>query len=42
MKYFLIVSLAFFSLLLGSFFTVLVYRLPLMLQQQWRKDAQQF
>lgn len=41
MQYFLIASFVFFSLLFGSFFTVLVYRLPLMLQQQWRKDAQQ-
>lgn len=42
MEYFLITSLALFSLLLGSFFTVLVYRLPLILQQQWRKNYQQF
>ena len=42
MEYFFKTSLVFFSLLLGSFFTVLVYRLPLMLQQQWSKDAQQF
>jgi len=42
MEYFLIVSIAFFSLLFGSFFTVLIYRLPLILQQQWRKDSQKF
>lgn len=42
MEYFLKASLVFFSLLFGSFFTVLVYRLPLILQQQWRKDAQIF
>lgn len=42
MEYFFIVSFAIFSLLLGSFFTVLIYRLPLILQQQWRKDFRQF
>jgi leader peptidase (prepilin peptidase) / N-methyltransferase len=42
MEYFLIVSFSLFSLLLGSFFTVLIYRLPLMLQEQWRKNSQQF
>lgn len=41
MEYFLI-SFALFTLLLGSFFTVLIYRLPLILQQQWKKDAKQF
>lgn len=42
MEYFLAIGLALFSLVLGSFFTVLIYRLPLMLQQKWRKDSQQF
>ncbi len=42
MVYFLTTGLILFSLVLGSFFTVLVYRLPLMLQQQWRKDSQEF
>lgn len=42
MEYFFIASLALFSLLLGGFFTVLIYRLPVILQQQWMKDSQEF
>lgn len=41
MGYFLIISFSLFSVLLGSFFTVLIYRLPLILHQQWIKDSQQ-
>ena len=35
MKYFLIVNFSFISALLGSFFTVLIYRLPLILKKNW-------
>lgn len=42
MKYCFIASFVFFSLLLGSFFTVLIYRLPIILQQQWRRNSQNF
>jgi leader peptidase (prepilin peptidase) / N-methyltransferase len=42
MEYFLIGSFALFIVLLGSFFTVLIYRLPIILQQQWRKYFQLF
>ncbi|MFZ0219462.1 MAG: A24 family peptidase [Candidatus Aquirickettsiella sp.] len=42
MDYLLIASCSFFSVLLGSFFTVLIYRLPLILEQQWRKNSQNF
>lgn len=42
MEYFLIISLAFILILLGSFFTVLIYRLPLILKKQWLKDAELF
>ena len=42
MEYFFIASFVFFSLLLGGFFTVLIYRLPLILQQQWTRNYQKF
>lgn len=42
MKYFLLATIGFFSLLMGSFITMLVYRLPLILQKQWQKEHQQF
>ncbi len=42
MEYFLIGIFVFFSVLLGSFFTVLIYRLPLILKKQWEKDSQAF
>lgn len=41
MKYGLLGVMGFFSLLIGSFITVLVYRLPLILQRQWQKEHQQ-
>jgi leader peptidase (prepilin peptidase)/N-methyltransferase len=42
MEYFLISSLSFLLILLGSFFTVLIYRLPLILKKQWIKDSELF
>ena len=42
MEYFLIVSVVLFFALLGSFLTVLIYRLPLILQKQWREASQQY
>ncbi len=42
MEYCLLVTMIFFSLLIGSFITVLVYRLPLILQRQWQKEHQKF
>lgn len=42
MEYFLIVSVALFCALLGSFLTVLIYRLPLILKKQWREASQQY
>jgi leader peptidase (prepilin peptidase)/N-methyltransferase len=42
MKFFLLANIAFFSLLIGSFFTVVIYRLPLILYQQWKQDSLQF
>jgi leader peptidase (prepilin peptidase)/N-methyltransferase len=42
MKYCLLATIGFFSLLIGSFITMLVYRLPLILQRQWQKEHQQF
>lgn len=40
MEYFLTASFLFICLLLGSFFTVLVYRLPIILQKHWHKESQ--
>ena len=42
MKYYLLATISFFNLLMGSFITMLVYRLPLILQRQWQKEHQQF
>lgn len=42
MEYFLISSLIFLLILLGSFFTVIIYRLPLILKRKWIKDAKLF
>jgi leader peptidase (prepilin peptidase) / N-methyltransferase len=42
MEYFLISSITLFLILLGSFFTVLIYRLPLILKRQWIKDSEFF
>lgn len=38
MGFLLIVFFSFICILLGSFFTVLIYRLPLILQKNWNKD----
>lgn len=38
MEFFLIAFFSFICVLLGSFFTVLIYRLPLSLQKNWNED----
>lgn len=38
MKYFLIAIFSFTCVLLGSFFTVFIYRLPLILQRNWNEN----
>lgn len=42
MEYFFIASFSFISILLGSFFTVLIYRVPLILQKKWNEDSQRY
>lgn len=42
MKYCLLATIGVVSLLMGSFITMLAYRLPLILQRQWQKEHQQF
>ena len=38
MEFFLIASFSFICVLFGSFFTVLIYRLPLILQKNWNEE----
>lgn len=40
MEYFFIASFSLISILFGSFFTVVIYRLPLILQKQWSEEVQ--
>lgn len=40
MQYFPWIGIGLLSVLVGSFCTVLVYRLPLILQQRWRESCQ--
>ena len=35
----LLVTIGLFSLLIGSFLNVVIYRLPIMLEQQWKRDC---
>ena len=35
-------SVAILGLLIGSFLNVVIYRLPVMLKQEWRSDCEEF
>ncbi len=41
-KAWLLVTVGLFSLLIGSFLNVVIYRLPIMLERQWRRDCQEW
>ena len=38
----LLVMVGLFSLLIGSFLNVVIYRLPIMLERQWKQDCQEW